>query len=110
MTRDDTSQPDATSALLLRMDAKLDRLEDKVDTLSSQVIRQDAYCEATHRRVDEVLAAHSESIDKLADAQANDQSTKDRILGAWQTIVLLVGALVAGGGLALGALQIWGGK
>lgn len=92
--------------ILVRLETKVDALTGKVDTLSGRVIQRETYCKGAHERVDEKLKEDRSRIMTLEKEQKGDQSAKDKVSGAWTTIGIVAGSLVAGGGLVLGVLKL----
>ena len=107
MTREDSQVDASSTALLIRMDGKLDALTTEVGTIKTEVTMRKTYCEQEHKLVDKTLAEDRSRIMSLEKAQQGDQSAKDKARGAWATVMLIGGSLVAGGGLVLAAVQLW---
>ena len=108
---DDKTSP-ASQDLLRRMDGKLDSLQTDVADIKVQVATRDTYCAAEHRRVDERAAEDRARIIATEAAQRGAQLgvrvATARAWGIWRAVGVIGAALVAGGGLVLGALRLWG--
>ena len=109
MAKDDSQVDAGRDTLLLRMDGKLDALASEVGDIKGRVITRDTFCVSEHRRVDEKLGEDRARIITMEKAQQSDQSVKDQAKGVWKSIAVIGGSLVAGGGLVLGAVRLWGG-